>query len=241
MPRPVVRVAAMLCACLGNMGCVTEGWSLRQTLFSEPAPQAVGGTPVGDNWKKVKTPGNPKLPADHLETSERVAMLGNQIISQNAFTGLEPSFFLIDVPESVLFHRGTNDVFISKGLVKQCKSEAQLAAVLCTELGQMMAEKRGLRKTGNDKDSIPESALPGGSLAGGMPVDLGREAEVAFRERSQKKESESVAKLSRDLLTGAGFDAAEFDKVAPLVKQSERGTALRKQMSNTAPPPKWDQ
>ena len=243
MPRPVVRIAAVLCACFGNMGCVTEDWSLRHTLFSDPAPRAVGGAPVGDNWKKVKTPGTPKLPANHLETSKQVAMLGKQIIDQNSFTGLEPNFMMLDVPESVLFHRGTEDLCISKGLVKQCKNEGELAAVLCTELGKMMAEKRGLRKTGNDKDTIPASALPGGSLTGGMPVDLGREAELGFRERSRTKESDSVAKLSRDLLTGAGFDAGEFDRVAPLVNQSqtERGTAIRKQMSNTAAPPKWEQ
>jgi predicted Zn-dependent protease len=220
------------------MGCVTDDWSLRQTLFSEPAPKTIGGAPT--TGKPVKTPNTPKLPADHLETSERVSMLGQRIVTQNPFTGLEPNFFMLDVPEVVLFHRGTADVFISKGLIKQCQNDDQLAAVLCSELGQMVAEKRGLRKTGNDKDSIPASALPGGTLAGGTAVDLGRDAEAAFRERSQKKEAASVAKLSRELLTGAGFDASELEKVAPLLKQSERSAVIRKQMCNTAPPPKWE-
>ncbi|MBA4190498.1 MAG: hypothetical protein C0467_21130 [Planctomycetaceae bacterium] len=249
MPRHAVGIAAIVGACLST-GCATDSeWVGPRTLLAEAGiikSNGIGGDPVGQNWEKVKTPGTPKLPPAHLETTERVEMLGRRIISQNTFTGLEPVIYTLGVPESVLFHRGSQELFISEGLVKKCKTEAELAAVLCTELGQMMAEKRGVRRTGNDRDTIPDSALPGGvTVAGGTPVDLGREAEIALHERrhprgSRPPETEGAAKFSRDLMKGAGFDEGEINRVEPLVRQSERGTILRKQMSDSAPPPKWD-
>lgn len=153
-----------------------------------------------------------------------------------------------EVPEPVLFHLGTQDLRISRSLVKQCKTESELAAVLCTELGLMMAEKRGVRRVGGDRDTIPDSALPGGSnVGGGIPADPAREAEIAYHERRHPRSAgradpDNPDKMSRDLLKGAGFDPAEFDRVAPLVRQSKRSSgALQKQMSKSAEPPKWDQ
>jgi len=239
MLRPAVGIAAVVSACLACTGCaLLEGSSLFKN--------GIGGDPVGKNWEKVKTPNDPKVPLAHLETTERVEQLVRRIVTQNAFTGLEPIIYTMGVPESALFHRGTQELFISEGLVKKCKTEAELAAVLCTELGQMVAEKRGVKRTGGDRDTIPDSALPGGAMVGGgTPADPGREAEIAFHERRHPRGARTAggdnpAKLSRELLKGAGFDEAEFDRVEPLVRQSERGSALRKQMSDSAAPPKWD-
>jgi len=239
MTHRSVDIAGAICVCFGALGCAHSDWSVMKSLSPEPS---IPGT------VKVKTPGNPNIPLAHLETTERVETLAKRIVSQNPFTGIEPIVYVLGVKESVLFHRGSQELFISEGLVKKCKTEAELAAVLSTELGQMMAEKRSVARTADDRDTIPSSALPGGiSVAGGAPADLGREAEVAFHERrhprsarSDAAKGDTVAKLARELLKGAGFDEAEFDRVKPLVQQSERGTALRKQMSNSAAPPTWD-
>lgn len=230
MTRHVLGLAAVLCASLASTGCTTDGeWSVRRML----------------GWEDAK-PRAPKLPPGQLETAERVETLGRKIITQNTFTGIEPLFHTVGVPESVLFHRGTDELFISEGLVKQCKTEAELAAVLCSELGQMMAEKKAARRAGADRDSFPEVGVPTGSgLAGGTPIDPGRAAERAYQEKQRAKdaaarEQADPAKLARDLLRGAGFDPAELDRVAQLLKQSERGAAIKKQMSGSAPVPKWD-
>lgn len=235
MPNIAVRIAAAACACVSQAGCVTGDLAVQRS----PVPD-----PSSPNSAKVKTPGNPKIPMAHIETSRRVEQLGKQILTQNPFTGVEPAFATAGVPETVLFHRGTELIVVSEGLVKKCKNDAELAAVLCTELGQMVAENQSLRRAKNEP--IPESALPGGaSPASGSPSDPGLQAELAFRERGRPRaprisETESAAKLSRELLRGTGFDPAEYDRVEPLVKQSDRGVALRKQMSESAPPPKWD-
>lgn len=236
--RAVLGLAAALPTVTG---CATmDGdWSV-QRLFSEPGAfkKAVG-------WEEVKTPRAMNLPQAHIEMTERVETIGKKIIAQNTFTGIEPVFFCIGVKESVLFHRGPEELFISEGLVAKCKTEPELAALLCAELGQMVAEKRAVRRVGADRDSFPESALPGGtSVAGGTPFDASRAAELAYRDREQKPapvvQPEDAAKIGRDLLKGSGYDPAEFDLIQPLLKTSDRGAALRKQMSRSAPAPQWD-
>jgi hypothetical protein len=233
MPRPVFGLAAVICASLASAGCETDGqWSFRKAL----------------GWDDPKVPNTSKFPKADLATAERVETIGRKIIAQNTFTGLDPLFHTIGVPESVLFHRGPDELVISEGLAKQCKTESELAAVLCSELGQMAAERKAAKRVGSDRDSFPEVGLPGGGpgmSGGGTPDDPGRAAERAYQERRPKPASsggvpDDPAKLAREFMRGAGYDPAELDRVAPLLKQSDRGAILRKQLSGSAPAPKWD-
>jgi hypothetical protein len=222
-------------------GCASDGeWNPRR-LFTEPGAfkKAIG-------WEEVKTPRAQNLPRGQLEVAERVETLGHKIIAQNALTGIEPLFYTIGVPESVLFHRGAEELFISDGLVKQCKTEAELAAVLCTELGQMVAEKRAVRRVGAERDAIADNSLPGGaSVSGGNQYDPIRAAELGYRDKQPKLAPPvapaDVAKLSADLMKGSGYDPAVLEQIQPLLKQSDRGAALRKQMSRPASAPLWEQ
>jgi predicted Zn-dependent protease len=203
-------------------GCMTDGeWSVEKVL----------------GWD---TPRQPKFSPASLQVAERVEGLGRRIVAQNTFTGLDPLFHTIGVPESMLFHRGTSELYVSEGLVRKCKTEAELAAVLCAELGRMMAEKRLARNLGRDKDTIPEVALPGG----GLGSDGTRAAEVASQEKKTARDpAETQAdpvQLAKELLTGAGFDPAELDRVEPLLKQTDRGDVLHKQMAGSAPAPTWE-
>jgi hypothetical protein len=231
MTRLAVLGLAALCPLAA--GCANDGqMSLRRALGWDE--QKVHELPRGLNL------------TTHLEYSARVEELGHRIIAQNTFTGIEPMFLTVGAPESVLFHRGAEELVISDGLVKQCKTDAELAAVLCSELGQMVAEKKAVRRVGADRDSFPNNGLPAGStIAGGAFDDPGRAAEMAYRDRNRTRTTPTIepadaSKLSRDLLKGAGFDTAELDRVEPLLKQSDRGAALKKQLGGSAPPPKWD-
>ena len=220
-----------------STGCAHDGeWSVRKALGLEEA-QARGAMPAGATAKDV-----PKLPPAALEIAERVETVGRKIITQNTFTGIEPLFMTVNVKESVLFHRGTEQLFISQGLVEKCKSDAELAAVLCAELGQMVAEKRAAKAVGRDVDPIPDATTGGNALfPGGTAFDAGRQADLAFHERKYPKTAagSDPAKTARELLTGAGYSPAELDRVEPLLKQSDRGEKLRKQMGGSAPLPEW--
>jgi hypothetical protein len=207
-------------------GCTSDGtWSISRVLGWEEAPDAS------------------RMPRADLATAERVETLGRKIIAQNTFTGIDPLFHTIGVPEPMLFHEGPERLMISEGLVKQCRTDSELAAVLCSELASMVADRKSARRVGQDRDSFPEIGVPTGSgLAGGTPDDPARAAERAYLERQRKREQDAVdpLRIAADLMRGAGFDPADLDRVAPLLKQSERGRAIKKQLSGSAPAPRWE-
>jgi hypothetical protein len=209
-------------------GCTTDGsWSLSRML----------------GWDDTPSPS--RMPKADLATAERVETLGRKIIAQNMFTGIEPLFHTIGIAEPSLFHEGPERLMISDGLVKQCRTDGELAAVLCTELAKMIAEKKAAERVGAERDSFPDIGVPTSSgLAGGQPDDPARAAERAFLEKQRIKrtnrESVDPAKLASELMRGAGFDPADLDRIAPLLRQSDRGQAIKKQLSGSALAPRWE-
>jgi hypothetical protein len=188
-------------------------------------------------WDDGK-PAAPKVTAASLQTSERVDSLGRRVVAQNPFCGIEPLFNTVGLKETVLFHDGPSMLYVSEGLVVQCKTEPELAAVLCSELGKMVAEKRGAAAVGKDRDSIRNVSLPDG---GGF--DAGQAEELARKDAAKRKftaDETSAEAVARSLMSGAGYDPAVLEQVKPLLRQSERGEAIRKQMVGTAPAPKWE-
>lgn len=223
--RAALGLVTGLVALPGLTGCLTDG----------------GGTVARvEKFLGWDDPKAPKFSPASVQTARRVDELGHRIIAQNTFTGLDPLFHCVHVPESVLFHRGSAELYVSDGLVAQCKNDAELAAVLCAELGHMMAEKGHARRLGRDESTIPDVALPGGGTAG---FDGTRAAELAAQQRTARPlpaEPADATKVAKDLLHGAGFDPAELDRVEPLLKQTDRAGALRKQMAGSAPAPTWE-
>jgi hypothetical protein len=226
-------------ALLLSTGCKNDGeWSVRKTLgWDEPAR---GSMPV-----------LPKdVPTASLATCQRVEELSRKIIAQNTFCGLNPDQTLVStigVKESVLFHRGTDQLIISEGLVEKCQTDAELAAILCAEFGQMIAEKRTAKVLGRDIEPIPDIQPGGpGAFPGGATVDVGQQANLAYHEKKYLRGASSVDPVDAkstacDLLKGAGYSPAELDRVDSLLKQkqSDRGEKIRKQMGGSAPEPVW--
>ncbi len=209
------------CGLLLLCGCVHEGTFSVERLLGWEEPATTSVTPAS------------------MKTAERVDTLGRRIIAQNPFSGLEPLFHVAQVRESVLFHRGTAEVFVSAGLAEKCKSEPELAAVLCAELGKMAVEKRGAAAVGKDRDGITNVDLPD---ANGFGAE--KSAEVARQEKKAARpftaDELNADTVARELLRGAGYDPAELEKVQPLLRQSRRGDDIRKQMAGSAAAPKWE-
>jgi hypothetical protein len=235
MCRPLACITLVVFTSLISVGCTTDSaTSVRKFL----------------GWDDSKSPSMPKYPTATVQVAERVENLGVKIVSMTPSIELDTTkifFSTIGIPESALFHRGPEHLFISEGLVNKCKSEEELAAVLCTELGQMVADKRAAKKAGAERDAaIPDVALPGGSqvmTGGGTPADTGRMAEIGFEQRRPKTpvyDPIDGMKQARILMRNAGYDIALLDQVQPLIKESDRGALVRKQMSGSAPAPKWD-
>jgi hypothetical protein len=216
------RTAALGVACLGLTGCFSNGlW--------EGASSRV---------QKIRTPLTEKQTHAQQVTGQRVEVLGRQIVTQNTFTGIEPVFHFLGVKDPTLFHKGTEELFISEGLVKKCKTDDELAAVLCSELGKMVAEKRAGIAVGRDSDPLLRG--PGGKQDVGEDVPgavaVGVESTPT---RAWTKADTDAVKIAEGLLRGAGFDPALLEQVAPLLKEADRHDAIRKQLSAPAAAPVW--
>ena len=48
-----------------------------------------------------------------------------------------------------------------------------------------------------------------------------------------------AAKLAQELMRGAGYDPADLERIEPLLKDAARHDAIRKQLTVSAPAPKW--
>lgn len=216
----MIRLAASLTVCAAA-GCVLDG--------SKPLGQSLSGVPIA-------TPGAVQAAPESIKTAERVQALGDRIIELNPFTGLTPLFHTLGVSDPILFHRGPDELFISDGLVASCKTEAQLAAVLCSELGCMMAEKRSAKRVGVELESVRDTAEPSA---------LG-EGEVASSDSQPPKPAKphaanagNAAEFAKEILSGAGFDTAELAKAQSRLANVKRTSPLGRQIAGPAPAPRW--
>lgn len=178
------------------------------------------------------------------EVASRVALLGRKIVGANEQLGVRPAFICIGVPQPVLFHRLGRDgceVFVSEGLVRQCQSEGQLAAVLCMELGRVTAERVTLARPARTQlPPEPPPALPitrdeAGTFGG---ADGTRLAELARYDRLRQQASQPVPVapapdvLARNYLQRAGFAPTDLQAVASLLRASDQQDAsIEKQMA----------
>jgi hypothetical protein len=174
----------------------------------------------------------------------RVDTIGRNILAANSQAGIRPLFRTIGVTQLEVFHRGTSEVDITEGLVKQCASDGQLAAILCQELGKMVAERESSADT---KIKVPQAEPPmdvrvghdGDSVYGA--ADQTRLAELAKFEQAHRRQAAGAVSapdpvyLGRLYLTRAGFNDTDYTAVVPLLHAVSSGGKLEQQMTGPAP------
>jgi hypothetical protein len=222
-------LAVGLAAVLGLAGCFSpeKPTVIQPGLFGRAPSAQVAQTPQA---------------AATEEVALRVANLGRKIVADNPQLGMRPVFSCIGTKEPTVFHRLTKDqceVFISEGLVKQCATDGQLAAVLCTELGKVVSKKTALASAAlrlPERDPPPNLHI--GSELGGTfgPSDGTARAELARLDNDRKQRSlpppppPPPEVLARAYLEKAGFAASELQAVASLLRSAEQNTAFEKQL-----------
>jgi hypothetical protein len=192
-------------------------------------------------------------PVDVSKTTEadiaaaaRVDQVGRQILAANLFCGVDAAFQVVGDKEPILFHRGQQSVFISDSLVNQCATDEELAAVLCSELGKMVAEKRNAARMGY-ADPLMNLNFAGSGEAGGITADQFRLAELAEHEkRTPKKavdkvlaESTDPRKIAVEMMKTTGFDEAQYPKAEKLLKGLNKNREMVKQLDGGAAKPEW--
>jgi predicted Zn-dependent protease len=174
-----------------------------------------------------------KVAAATEEVTKRVGQVGQKIVVANPQLDLHPSFVTIGVPDEEIFHRTTETVFVTEGLVRRCQTEGQLAAVLSRELGKMVAERAVLRMAAVRNDREPPPDLVIGTDARGPlgTADNTHAAEVALFEREQRRTpSLSADGLALAYLRQAGYTANDFAEAAPILRAADSNVRLEKQM-----------
>src|SRR5262249_38931906 len=111
------------------------------------------------------------------EVAAHVDKVGRGLLAANREIGVRPPFITSGAPQPETFHKGTAEIDITEGLVKQCATDGQLAAVLCHELGKMVAEREKLAgpEVRRPERLPPQEVRVGSDNAGSFgPPDLVR-------------------------------------------------------------------
>jgi hypothetical protein len=206
-----------------------------QTAVVAPSPFPNGQAPA--------TRARASFAPPSTAVAARVDTLGRNIIAANGQAGIRPLFRTIGVTQLEIFHRGTSEVDITEGLVKQCASDGQLAAILCQELGKMVAEREA---SADAKIKVPQAEPPmdvrvghDGDSAYGA-ADQTRMAELAKFEETHHRQTASAISapdpvyLGRLYLTRAGFNDADYTAVVPLLQTASNGGKLEQQFTGPA-------
>ena len=221
---------------------------MRRVRFAVPALALAGcmdldPRPVDSPFKSpvVSTPPPNVAPAS-TDVAARVDILGRRILAANPQIGARPMFATIGAPQAEIFHRDTREIYVTEGLVRQCQTDGQLAAILCSELGKVVAEREAFAPTQvrrperTPPPNVPVGAL-GDQLGGG--ADLTRLRELADYDEERKNRSKPVpppdpAVLTRTYLLRAGFHDDDLQAAAPVLLGAQNNATFEKQLK--APP-----
>jgi hypothetical protein len=229
MTRRVSPLSLLLL--LPAAGCFTDG---PQKLVSA---NPFGGTPPKGAPTQVMY-----APATE-ETARRVTGVGEKLLAANRQTNVHPLFQTVGSSQPEVFHRGTTNVFITEGMVKECKGDGQLAAVLALELGKMISEREALaRPASRMPDRWSPMEVRVGNDVGGTfgAADGTRLAELAKADRQRGGANvpppppPSPEVLARCYLCKAGYSTDDLGDVTPLLRKAEGNFAVEKQFKAAA-------
>jgi len=214
---------ALILAAMAFVGCIeTDEPAL--SYFRRPEPLAA----------------MPNITPASTETAARVDAVGRQLLAANPQIGSKPLFHTVGAPHPEVFHRGTTDVFVTEGLVKQCAGDGQLAAVLCLELGKMIREREAaVPNAVRTRDALPpmDDRLGLDDRMGGATDHANWKEEVDYdiQRKAQHKRLRlpEPTLLARDYLAKAGFPPDDLNAVQPLLQEAAAKMLIEKQI--TAP------
>jgi hypothetical protein len=204
----------------------------------DSGPVVVPTSPFGDRGPMSQSVTRVNYaPAGH-EVSMRVDKIGRQILAANPQSGLHPNFAIYGSPKPEVFHTGTKLLHITDSLVLGCKTDADLAAVLCLELAKMAAEREALAPKPKS-DERPPIEVPIGNAGQFGAFDQAHMAEVARYEKRRQAANKTPTPpdaqvLAAVFLEKAGYPRSSLEAVQPLLKTAEGNYVLEKHLKTNA-------
>ncbi len=182
----------------------------------------------------------PQLPEASVAVAARVDQVGRQLIGQNPFLGVEPTFHTYGRKEPEITHPTLDGVMVTEGLVLRCETDDELAAVLAIELSKMAAERRAADRLKVER--LPHLPDAGATSLGPDPTQTGTQAMIdkasAARNRT-KPLHDGTHTRPEEILEGAGFDPKALDAVVGLVREAEGNHALGEHLGSRGRSPRW--
>ncbi len=141
-------------------------------------------TVSSDPFGKTKTTQSASFkqaPPATREAALRVDGVGRKLVKANPRLDQKVVFMTLGVPHEEIFHQSQKDssvVYVSEGLVQQCKTDGELAALLSQELGKIVSEQMALIRSPRSRMSSPPIMNPhvgndiGDTLGGADRVDM---------------------------------------------------------------------
>lgn len=217
---------------LAAMGCLCQD---SQTALAPANPFAQA--PAASATQVAYAPASEGIAA-------RVDTVGRQVIEANKQIGVRPVFRTIGAPQPEIFHQGIVEIDITEGLAKQCVTDAQLAAVLCHELGKMVAERELLAGPQARKpEARPPMEVRVGNDNAGLfgPADQTHLAELARYDRDRQRAPApppppDPRNLARSYLIKAGYAPTDLDTALPVIEAASQNTTFVRQLKPPAQP-----
>jgi hypothetical protein len=204
---------------LTAVGCFTDGVG---TLLVSPDTFA----------SNAKLPAGMKGAPATEEAARRALSVSQKILAANTQLGLQPLIFTIGGPEPEIFHTEAGQIFLTEGLVRQCTTDGQLAAVLCQELAKITTEHDELARAAKTPDhGLPDADHPGNDYRAGFgSADGLRLTELAKEDQEKRRQAAGAANptvLARQYLRKAGYADADFDAAGPLLRTATTSEKFR--------------
>ncbi|MSQ94058.1 MAG: hypothetical protein EXR98_05820 [Gemmataceae bacterium] len=235
-----MRIRPMLC-CLGLI--LLTGCPPRSFVAPESLPTQQVASCLQEPRKAAPTRVN--YPPASQDASNRVLLIKDKLINDNLKFGLKPYVLAIGSNDPEVFHVGANQIFISEGLVRQCQTDGQLAAVLANEMGRMISERESVI---SDEVRQPERLrpidFPIGNSVNSRDADPVRVAELAYYEKQYPKHTKPLARpnpqqVARTILENAGYQRTELDAAAPILQNAARIAVYESQFKGTTKQADW--
>lgn len=228
--------AALVGGCLPNEFLQPDGNGDTTPLV--PASQFASPPPTKSPVFSQKPP--PSTPGVAIKVDE----VGQKLVSANPKLGMKPLFLTVGSSAPEMFHRDTSALYITEGLVRGCKNDAQLAALLSVELGRMVAQREAMAlPEARAEKSAPLAIQMGntGQFNGLDQLQLVEQTRMdAERKRPTKRNVPAdPLVLAASYLENAGYDPRDLDVVAPLLQQADKTFVIEKQFKGQSGNLEW--
>jgi hypothetical protein len=210
-----------------------------------PHAEMVPASPFGSPGPIRNVPVKAAFSPASTEMALRVDYVRRKVLAANPKLTVQPAVGLSSLPHPEIFHQGTQLIHVTEGLVKLCKNEDELAALLCLELGKMVSERASLRHPrGRTAEGAPPLDVPIGNSGQPGATDQVAVAELGRYESRQQQTAAHQPPLDPYVLAArylekAGYPRAALDAVAPLLEAADRHYVLEKQFKGQGNASGW--